>query len=70
MKKYLVVFEKTKTGFSAYSPDMPGCIATGRTKSEVEKSMYDAIQFHLEGMKEEGLKIPKQTTVAEVYVFN
>ncbi len=70
MKKYLVVFEKTKTGFSAYSPDIPGCISTGRTKPEVEKSMYDAIQFHLEGMKEEGLKIPKQTTVAEVYVFN
>ncbi len=69
MKKYLVVFEKTKTGFSAYSPDIPGCISTGRTKLEVERSMYEAIQFHLEGMKEDGMKIPKQTT-AEVYVFN
>ncbi len=70
MKKYLVVFEKTKTGFSAYSPDIPGCISTGRTKLEVERSMYEAIQFHLEGMKEDGMKIPKQTTAAEVYVFN
>lgn len=70
MKKYLVVFEKTRTGFSAYSPDISGCISTGRTKAEVEKNMYEAIQFHLEGMKEEGLKFPKKTTAAEIYVFN
>lgn len=70
MKKYLVIFEKTKTGFSAYSPDIPGCISTGRTKVEVEKNMYEAIQFHLEGLKEEGLKFPKRTSEAEVYVFN
>ena len=70
MNKYLVIFEKTKTGFSAYSPDIPGCISTGRTKVEVEKNMYEAIQFHLEGLKEVGLKYPKRTSEAEVYVFN
>jgi len=70
MKKYLIVFEKTSTGFSAYSPDIDGCIATGRTKKETEKNMYEAIQFHLEGMKEEGLKLPKQISEAELYVFS
>ncbi len=69
MKKYLVIFEKTSTGYSAYSPDIPGCIATGRTKSETEKFMYDGIQFHLEGLKEEGLKLPKRSSEAELYVF-
>jgi predicted RNase H-like HicB family nuclease len=70
MKRYLVVFEKSKTGFSAYSPDIPGCISTGRTKAETEKNMYEAIQFHLEGMKIEGLRLPKRVSEAEVYCFN
>ena len=70
MKKYLIVIEKTKTGFSAYSPDIAGCIATGKTKSEVEKNMYDAIQFHLEGLKEEGLQLPQNRTESEMLVFS
>ena len=57
--KYLVIIEETKTGYSAYSPDLPGCIATGSTKEEVEKNMKDAIAFHLEGMGQEGLEVPK-----------
>jgi predicted RNase H-like HicB family nuclease len=57
-KKYLVVIEKTKTGYSAYSPDLPGCIATGKTKKQVEKSMKDAIEFHLEGLRDEGRRPP------------
>ncbi|MEO5581823.1 MAG: type II toxin-antitoxin system HicB family antitoxin [Saprospiraceae bacterium] len=46
MKKYLVVYEKTKTGYSAYPPDVPGVVATGRTKGLVEKNIYKAILFH------------------------
>ena len=59
MKKYLVVIEETASGFSAYSPDLPGCIATGGTRAEIEKTMREAMQFHVEGMREEGLSIPE-----------
>ena len=69
MLKYLIIFEKTKTGYSAYVPDLPGCIATGKTKAIVEKNIYGAIQFHLEGMKEENIKFPINTTDAETFVF-
>lgn len=61
MKKYLVVFEKTKTGYSAYVPDLPGCISTGRTRKEIEKNIHEAIEFHLEGMHLDGDKIPEPT---------
>ena len=57
-KTYLVVIEKTKTGYSAYSPDLSGCVATGKTKKQVEKSMKDAIEFHLEGLRDEGRRLP------------
>jgi predicted RNase H-like HicB family nuclease len=56
--KYLIVIEETETGFSAYSPDLEGCVATGSTREEVEKSMKEAIEFHLEGLREEGYNIP------------
>ncbi len=59
MYKYFIIFEKTKTGYSAYSPDVPGCIATGKTKKSTEKNMKEAIEFHIEGLLQEGLKIPK-----------
>jgi predicted RNase H-like HicB family nuclease len=58
MKKYLVVIEEATTGFSAYSPDLPGCIATGATREEVEREMRGAIEFHLDGMKQDGLEVP------------
>jgi len=48
---YLIVIEKTKTGYSAYSPDLDGCIATGRTRKEVENRMKETIEFHLDGLK-------------------
>ena len=64
MKKYLIIIEKTETGYSAYVPDLPGCIATGKTKSIVEKNIYDAIQFHMEGLKELHLPIPTNKTEA------
>lgn len=59
MKKYLIIIEQTETGFSSYSPDLPGCIATGQSKSEVEKNMSEAIQFHLDGLREDGFIIPE-----------
>lgn len=57
--KYLIVIEETKTGYSAYSPDLDGCVATGSTMQEIEKNMKEAIQFHLEGMIDEGYKCPE-----------
>jgi predicted RNase H-like HicB family nuclease len=62
MKKYLIVIEKTGTGYSAYSPDLEGCVATGRTREEVEREMQEAIVFHLEGMTKSGEQIPEPHT--------
>lgn len=62
MKKYLVVAEKTGTGYSAYSPDLEGCVATGRTRDEVEQQMREAIKFHLEGMTRNGDPVPEPRT--------
>ena len=56
--KYLIVGEKTDTGFSAYSPDLPGCMATGATRKQVEQLMSEAMEFHLEGMRLDGLEPP------------
>ena len=69
MRKYLVIFEKTETGYSAFVPDLPGCIATGDTKEKIEETIYSAIQFHLEGMKEDNIEIPKGNAESEVFVF-
>lgn len=69
MRKYLVVYEKTKTGYSAYAPDLPGVIATGKTKALVEKNIFGAIQFHLEGLKQEKMSIPKAQAESEMFVF-
>ena len=69
MKKFLVIFEKTITGYSAYAPDLPGCISTGKTKSECESNIYEAIQFHIEGMLEEGLSIPEPKSESEILAF-
>ena len=57
--KYLIVIEPTNTGYSAYSPDINGCIATGLTTEEVTQNMQEAIAFHLEGLKLEGYEIPQ-----------
>lgn len=59
MKRYLVIVEPTSTGYSAYSPDLPGCITTGHTREEVETNMRDAIEFHIEGLRLEGLPVPE-----------
>ena len=59
---YLIVVERTETGFSAYSPDLPGCVATGASRDEVEREMNAAIEFHLDGMREEGMPVPEPSS--------
>ena len=62
MKKYLIIVEKTSTGYSAFSPDIPGCGSTGETKEEVERNIREAIAFHIEGLRQEGYEIPEPST--------
>ncbi len=62
MKRYLVIVEHTTTGYSAYSPDLPGCVSTGSTREEVEANMREAIEFHLEGLRLEGYPIPEPSS--------
>lgn len=57
--KYLIVIEQGDNGYSAYSPDLPGCVSTGKNLQETEQNMGKAIEFHIEGMKLEGLEIPQ-----------
>jgi predicted RNase H-like HicB family nuclease len=64
MNRYLIIIEPTETGFSAYSPDIPGCVSTGRTKEEVERNMKEAVEFHLDGLREEGQAVPEPRTQA------
>lgn len=65
MKKYLVIYEKADGNWAAYVPDLPGCVAVADTREEVAQLIREAIAFHIEGMKEEGLPIPEQTAEAE-----
>lgn len=64
---YLIIIEKTSTGYSAYSPDLPGCVSTSRTREEIERNMQEAIEFHLDGLREEGYAIP-EPAAASAYV--
>ena len=63
--RYATIIEKTPTNYSAYVPDLPGCIATGSTVEEVSVQIQAAISFHLEGLQLEGLPIPASTTICE-----
>lgn len=63
--KYAVVIEKAGSNFSAYVPDLPGCIATGKSTEEIEVRIREAIEFHLEGMREEGEEIPDPSSSVE-----
>jgi len=63
--RYAVVIEKAGANFSAYVPDLPGCVATAETVAEVERAIREAIRFHLEGLEEDGLPAPAPTTLAE-----
>ena len=64
MNRYLIVIEESSTGYSAYSPDLPGCVATGSSRPEVEREMHDAIKFHIEGMRLAGNQIPEPRSQA------
>lgn len=64
--RYLVVVDRGPTSFGAYVPDLPGCIAVGETREEVLASIHEAIEFHLEGLKEDGQPIPPPTSTGEV----
>jgi predicted RNase H-like HicB family nuclease len=59
MSKYLVLFEKSSTGYGAYAPDLPGCVATGRTLRETRDRMTKAVEMHLSAMREDGDEIPQ-----------
>jgi predicted RNase H-like HicB family nuclease len=63
--KYAVIIEKGETSYGASVPDLPGCIAVGESLEEVKRLIREAIAFHLEGLREEGLPIPEPTTLAE-----
>jgi predicted RNase H-like HicB family nuclease len=63
--RYAIVIEKADGNYSAYVPDLPGCIATGATVKEVEQEMREAIRFHIDGLKEDGLPVPQPTSIAE-----
>jgi len=63
--RYAVVIEKAEANFSAYVPDLPGCVATGGTKEETEQNIREAIRFHVDGLREDGLAIPEPTSACE-----
>lgn len=65
MARYLIVVEKAHNNYSAYSPDLPGCVATGKTREEVLRNMYAAIDLHLRGLREDNLPIPLPESFAE-----
>jgi len=62
IKKFLIIVEERGSGYSAFSPDVPGCGSTGKTKDEVERNTQEAIEFHLEGLRLEGYEVPEPTT--------
>lgn len=63
--RYAIVIEKAEGNYSAYVPDLPGCVATGATVAETEKEIREAIRFHIDGLKEDGLPVPAPTSIAE-----
>lgn len=64
--QYLVVIEQGPTSFGAYVPDLPGCVAVGETREEVTQLIHEAIEFHVEGMREDGLVIPEPHSTSEL----
>ena len=64
MRKYTVIYERGKRNWSAYVPDLPGCIATAKTRKSLERQIQEAIQFHIEGMQQHGETVPEPTTEA------
>lgn len=69
MKRYLIIYEKGENSYSAYVPDLPGCTSAGETKKEVEQNIVEAIQLHIEVMKESGYDIPESYSESEMLVL-
>jgi predicted RNase H-like HicB family nuclease len=67
-RRYLILIEADAAGCSAYSPDLPGCVATAATREDLEREMRDAIAFHLEGLQQAGERIPEPSGVTAAYV--
>lgn len=65
MRRFLVVVEKAGSNYSAYSPDLPGCVATGRTREEAEANIHEAIEMHVKGLEGSSLPIPESSSFAE-----
>jgi predicted RNase H-like HicB family nuclease len=65
MWRYAIVVEKAKLNYAAYVPDLPGCVATGKTVKETERRIQGAIEIHLQGLREDGLPIPKPSSVVD-----
>jgi predicted RNase H-like HicB family nuclease len=65
MYRFLIVIEKEKNNYSAYCPDLPGCVATGKTREETERNMHEALEMHVHGMIEDKLPIPESVALAE-----
>jgi predicted RNase H-like HicB family nuclease len=59
MKRYLIVIKQTESGYSTYSPDLPGCVSTGKTREEAERNMREAVEFHIDGLREDGYPVPE-----------
>ena len=70
MTKYTVIFEKGSASWGAHVPDLPGVIAVGDSREEVERLIREAVEFHLEGMREEGISVPPPSSFAGVVEIN
>lgn len=68
MHRFLIVIEKANGNYSAYSPDLPGCVATGATREEVERNMHEAIEMHVRGLQKDNLPVPQSHSFAEYVV--
>lgn len=65
MKRYAIVIEKATSNFATYAPDLPGCVATGKTVKETEQLMREAIDLHLQGLRDDGMEPPEPSSVVE-----
>ncbi|MEO0637988.1 MAG: type II toxin-antitoxin system HicB family antitoxin [Pseudomonadota bacterium] len=63
--RYAIVIEKAESNYSAYVPDLPGCVATGKTVEDAKREISEAIRFHIEGLREDGLPVPEAASVVE-----
>jgi len=65
MRRYAIVVERAESNYAAYVPDLPGCVATGATVAETERRLRDAIEVHVQGLREDGLPVPEPSSVVD-----